>query len=93
MLRIEWDEGSRPPTLRLEGKLSGPWVEEVERVWATVRTMSSHPIVDLTDVTFVAAQGRQALAAMLRQGAELRGTPLMGFTIERIKLESLETPN
>ena len=93
MLRIEWDEASAPATLRLQGKLSGPWVEEVERVWATVRTISSHPIVDLTEVTFIAAQGRQLLAAMLRQGAELHGTLLMQFTIERIKLESLETRN
>ena len=88
MLRITWDQEPSPPRLRLHGKISGPWVAELERVWGDMKTKVSHLIVDLTDVTFVGREGRQLLGGMLREGAELKGGPLMQFTIDRIKQES-----
>ena len=88
MLRITWDQESSPPRLKLHGKLSGPWVEELGRIWQDMETKPDHCIVDLTEVTFVTGEGRQLLAEMLRQGADLQGGPLMQFTIERIRQDA-----
>jgi hypothetical protein len=88
MLRITWDQESLPPRLRLHGRLSGPWVEELGRIWHDAERKSAHCIVDLTEVTFVAREGRQLLGEMLRQGADLQGGPLMQFTIDRIRQDS-----
>lgn len=88
MLRISWDQESSPARLRLHGKVSGPWVEELKRVWGEMAAKSPQVIVDLTEVTFVGRDGRQLLGEMLRQGTELQGGPMMKFTIDRIRQES-----
>lgn len=88
MLRITWDQESSPPRLKLHGRVTGPWVEELGKAWDDIKANVPHPIVDLTDVTFVGRDGRQLLAEMHGQGAELQGGPLMQFTIERIRQES-----
>jgi hypothetical protein len=72
MLRITTH--SDPPTLtfRLEGKLVGPWVRELEVCWQN--TTADHPGAvqrfDLTGVTFIDAGGKAFLAARRAQGAE-----------------------
>jgi len=88
MLRITWDQESSPPRLKLHGRLSGPWVEELERIWDEMKTKPASFIVDLTEVTFVARDGRQLLVEMVRRGGDLQGGPLMQFTIERIRQDS-----
>lgn len=88
MLRITWDQESLPPRLKLHGRLSGPWVEELGRIWNEMKAEPRHFIVDLTEVTLVAREARQLLGEMVRQGADLHGGPLMQFTIERIRQDS-----
>lgn len=88
MLRITWDQESSPVRLKLHGKISGPWVAELKRVWNSITPDRPDIVIDLTDVTFVGRDGRELLAQMLRQGVELQGGPLMQFTIERIRQES-----
>ena len=74
MLRITIEKNSRTATLRLEGRLTGPWVEELERVW---RSALADPAeggisVDLTDVTFVGEAGKRLLEQIYGQGAKLK---------------------
>jgi anti-anti-sigma regulatory factor len=74
MLRITIENNSRATTFRLEGRLTGPWVEELERVW---RSSIADPTVgcisvDLTDVTFVDEEGKKLLEQMYSQGAKLK---------------------
>ncbi len=74
MLRITIEKNSRATTFRLEGRLTGPWVEELERVW---RSSIADPgvgciSVDLTDVTFVGEEGKKLLEQMYGQGAKLK---------------------
>jgi hypothetical protein len=88
MLRITWEHEASPPRLKLHGRVSGPWVEELERIWAEIKTKAPRCVVDLTEVTFVGREGRQLLVEMVRWGAELQGGALMQFTIERIRQES-----
>ena len=71
MLRITVHDNSGALTFRLEGRLAGPWVGEVEE--CRQRTLAGRrPAVrvDLTGVTFIDAAGKAYLAAMHRQGAE-----------------------
>jgi outer membrane protein TolC/ABC-type transporter Mla MlaB component len=79
MLRITTTDTDEKVTLKLEGKLSGPWVEELARCWRT----SSHfydkkrLIVDLSGVTFVDAAGKKLLCSISSEGAQLIGSGLV----------------
>jgi hypothetical protein len=80
MLRITVDQSGDPVVLKVEGKLKGPWVTEMERCWQT--TQANFPgkrvRVDLGEVDFVEDQGRVLLTEMLHSGAELVATgPMM----------------
>jgi len=72
MMRITVHHALRALTFRLEGKLVGPWVRELKECWRAALAGQREPNVrvDLTEVTFIDAGGRDCLAAMHRQGAE-----------------------
>ena len=72
MLRITANDRPRVLSFRLEGRLEGPWVAELERCWTGMVERAGTPAirVDLTGVTFVDAAGKTQLTAMLQQGAE-----------------------
>ena len=74
MLKITIDNTIDAATLKLEGRLAGPWVGELERSWRAVKDDSrDKPVmVDLCEVTFVDAEGRKLLSWMYEQGARLR---------------------
>lgn len=75
MMRITIDDAPPTLTFRLEGKLAGSWVRELEECWnwRSVLTRQPDPILclDLTDVTSLDAAGRACLAVMYREGAKL----------------------
>ena len=66
------DAGSDSVSFKLEGRLAGPWVKELDTCW---RQMTANPqgrtVVDLTGVTFVDIDGKALLTRMWQQGAEL----------------------
>ena len=72
MLRITAHDSPRVLTLRLEGRLEGPWAAELEKCWkATLASLCKPKCrVDLTGVTFIDSAGKARLAAMHRKGAE-----------------------
>ena len=76
MLRITIDKNVRATTLRVEGRLTGLWVGELERAWRAVATDSAagRVAVDLTDVTFVAEEGKQLLETMYAEGVKLKAS-------------------
>ena len=72
MLRVTTTDKDQTITLKLEGKLAGPWVQEVTRVWAVAaRSPQSAYVIDLSSVTFIDNPGRALLATMHRRGARL----------------------
>ncbi len=79
MLRITTFDDAGKVTLKLEGKLSGPWVEEFERCWHTSTNIykTKTLVVDLSGVTFVDPAGKKVLCAMSGEGAQLMGSGLM----------------
>jgi ABC-type transporter Mla MlaB component len=72
MLRITIHVAPRALTFQLEGRLAGPWVQELEECWRAALASQRKPTlhVDLTELTSIDAAGQASLAAMHRQGAE-----------------------
>ena len=73
MLRITIHDKPRVTSFVIEGKLVGPWVEELEKCWESVLAAepSSTMLVNLTAVTFIDHEGRELLTRMWRQGVRL----------------------
>jgi anti-anti-sigma regulatory factor len=73
MLRITILEIPQAVTFRIEGRLAGPWLRELEKCWQSTLAQQPKPNlrVDLTGVTFIDNAGKACLAAMYHQGAEL----------------------
>jgi hypothetical protein len=65
-------EGSKH-CLLVEGTLSGDWVDVLEKSWLE----APHAPIDLSGVTYVDDKGRELLARMIQDGAELRATGIM----------------
>jgi hypothetical protein len=77
LLRITVQHRLGSTTLKLEGKLAGPWVEELERTWRS-GSATEGVWVDLCEVNFVDASGKDLLARMYHGGAHfVADTPLM----------------
>ncbi len=89
MLRISVQNEPKRTVLKLAGRLTGPWVAELERCWQMATSTASQRnkalVVDLNDVAFVDARGRVLLRVMFLQGAELTGEgPLTGAIVDEI---------
>jgi hypothetical protein len=73
MLRITTEKNGRLTRFRLEGKLKGDWVRELERCWIQAR--NEHPeiqfLVELSHVDYVDQSGRDLLHRMVSQRAML----------------------
>jgi anti-anti-sigma regulatory factor len=72
MLRITLHYDTNRLTFQLEGKLVGPWVQELADCWQRSIENLRRPALcfDLTAVTFVDPAGKEFLAAMHTLGAE-----------------------
>ena len=79
MLRIYVHDEMPLTSFVLEGKLVGPWVTELEKCWlsALVSNTSRTMLVDLTDVSFIDAEGRALLARMRQKGVRLLSTGIL----------------
>jgi hypothetical protein len=69
MLKITVHEDQRTHTLKLEGKIGGPWVEELERTWtALAPSLGSKKLqLDLRGVAFADNNGRKLLREIYRK--------------------------
>jgi len=70
MLRITISGDSGHTTCKLEGKVAGPWVAELEQSWRTELAGSPALVVDLSGVSYVDAAGRELLGRMHSRGAK-----------------------
>jgi anti-anti-sigma regulatory factor len=88
MLRIHVEEQGNSATIRLEGKLVGEWVEELERccehelAQGRERTLT----IELEAVSFVDEPGQSLLRQLHRAGAKLRAKgALSSYLVEQIQ--------
>ncbi|HVS36844.1 MAG TPA: hypothetical protein VMS17_14890 [Gemmataceae bacterium] len=61
----------RTQTIKFEGKLLGPWVDEVSKVCAADADPSSRMNLVLSALTFVAAAGELLLRDLIARGVEV----------------------
>jgi ABC-type transporter Mla MlaB component len=72
MLRIfRIIDGGRGETIKLEGSLHGPWVEEVRKAYDSTADQASLIRLDLADLTYLDEDGRVLLCKWIRRGAEV----------------------
>jgi hypothetical protein len=71
MLKISKRSDGAVTILDLEGKLAGPWVDELEHCWEGSAADKKDVRVVLEAVTFIDAAGKKLLTEMHRQGVEL----------------------
>jgi len=77
MLKItsQRDAAGSGVSLVVEGRLAGPWVEELSAYCRKISEELQHcTVIDLTGVTFIDADGKALLACLWKQGAELRAS-------------------
>ena len=87
MLRVTREDG-KPPTLRIEGKLCGPWVPELEKEWSRVASEAEDRgvIADLSSLTFLDSAGWDLLERMAQHGVSLQAHELLPrFVISEIE--------
>jgi ABC-type transporter Mla MlaB component len=80
--RIE--SGDSTWTLKLEGKIQGPWVGELRNACDEAQTAPGCIRLDLAAVTFVDAAGVRLLDDLIRQGMTIAGCS--GFVAELLNL-------
>ena len=74
--------------MKLEGRVAGPWAGELNRVWVETAPQLAEKklIVDLHNVTYADAAGKQALRAIYDQTHAdfVAGTPWTQFLAEEV---------
>jgi hypothetical protein len=79
MLRISLYESESTIRMVLEGRVVGPWADELDRVWGETapRVGAKKVAVDLRDMTYADAVGRRVLKTIFSEsGAKLVATSL-----------------
>ena len=74
MLRVTTITAKDSPVLKLEGKLSGPWVDELQNCWKEAVAEGTHRKaikIDMRGVSYVDHRGQNLLQHMEREGASL----------------------
>ena len=94
MLKITVEENAELVTLRLEGKIVGPWVAELGKTWRTLAPSldSKKLLLDLRETTQMDAEGQHLLTEIYSQtGAEFQTNSLLiRFYSEKAMEESLK---
>jgi len=74
-ISVKDEEPQKKHLLEVEGRLAGPWVEELERCWETERSKvpSEAIVVRLSNVSFIDEAGKELLSKIFRAGAKVEG--------------------
>lgn len=81
MLKITVQKDASPITLKLEGRIAGQWVDELERAWLAEADRNKSMKIDLSGVTFVDEEGKKLLGWFFEQGSILHATDCMNRSI------------
>jgi len=92
MLRITVQESEKAQSIKLEGKIVGPWVEELNSTWHSLKRSpgAMEVCLDLRGVSFVDAKGRQLLREIYRKtnARFLADSPLTRYFAEEAMQQS-----
>lgn len=87
MVRVTVEDLGNALRLKVEGRLAGVWVPELEQSWRTLtaRSLGVGLIVDLTQTAFVDLAGKYLLTLMYRSGVQLSAnSPYMKTVVAEI---------
>jgi len=89
MLRITIEKKPEQAAIKVEGKLAGPWVDELERAWSRVtkERPGNNISIDIRSLMFIDAVGRKLLRRMCAEGATFKARGMVNETVEEIKRE------
>ncbi len=97
MLKITIHDSASELSFCLEGRLSGPWVEELRRVWQTgaSTTAGRSTVLDLQEVDFVDDDGQLLVREMALAGVRvLAASPLIeALVAECASVEEQRVPH
>jgi hypothetical protein len=96
-LRITIQESDEAMEMRLEGRVAGPWAEELDRVWVeTAPRLAARKLsINLHNVTYADANGKQVLRAIYAQtdAQLLASTPWTQFLAAEVAAIKAENAN
>jgi anti-anti-sigma regulatory factor len=69
--------------LKLEGRVIGPWVEELRRICDEILAKNSRLTIDLSDVSFIDLEGVRLCRGLKERQVVLRNSS--GFVAEQLK--------
>jgi hypothetical protein len=96
-LRISVYEYENSVGITLEGRVAGPWVDELSRVWLETipRIGSKSLIIDLRNVTYADAPGTKALRTIYSQSHArlISGSPWTEYLAQQISNENAKGSN
>ena len=73
--------------LKLEGRLVGPWVDELMRAVLRIRRRRKPLVIDVSGLTFADDNGEEALRWLHRKRARFIGKdPFSQYLFERLKI-------
>jgi hypothetical protein len=78
-------------TIKLEGKLSGPWVDEVRKACATAPAPFRRMTLDLSSLTYVDPKGTSLLRELIAGGVEVERRS--SYVAELLRSSERERPN
>ena len=88
MLKITEHKQGSEITLELEGRLAGPWVDELRETWRRTAAAGQRVGLVLHQVSFIDAAGKTLLAEIVRSGASITAEGCMTKAIiEEVKQE------
>lgn len=85
MLRISIEHDQSALFFVLEGRLDGPWVDELRTVWQQHAIPERQVTVDLCGLTAMDVAGRDLLEELLQRGATIRCSDVMNqYLVEQM---------
>jgi len=80
MLKVTVHDGSAALRIQVEGKLTAPWVEELEHCWHTAKSAAQGKpmVLDLRDLDYADQAGKYLVKWMHSQGVEVVAKSLPG---------------
>ena len=73
--------------LRLEGRLVGPWVDELRKTITGAEVLSLPLEIDVWDLTYADLDGEKALSQLHRRGARFKGkSPYAEYLFQRLRI-------
>ncbi len=95
MLKVSVEEGDGTLSLVVEGRLVGPWVDELRRVYQQRLFPAEHVelTVDLCGLTAMDSRGQALLYELLHRGATLHSSDVMNqYLVEQMAQTSERHP-